>query len=190
MSVTVPDAARGRHAKRSTGAWRRVASVAAGVFLVAALALTAALTVVPALAGGRTLTVLSGSMEPAIGTGSVVVIRPVAPEELQASDVISFTTQEPGGPVAVVTHRIAEVRKGQDGPEFVTRGDANDTNDPETVRAVNVQGEVWYHVPWFGHLRDVLFSRTGLMFGAAAVLLVIGLWLLPTGRSRSRDDDA
>jgi signal peptidase len=187
MSVTVPGAVRARHAKRSSSALRRVASVAAALFLVLALGLAAALTVVPALAGGRTLTVLSGSMEPAIGTGSVVVIRPVDPAQLRAGDVISFTTQDPGGPVAVVTHRIAEVKSGTDGPEFVTRGDANDTNDPDTVRAVNVQGEVWYHVPWFGHVRDLLLSRTGLLFGAAAVLLVIGLWLLPTRRKRSRD---
>src|SRR5688500_13738077 len=59
---------------------------------------------VPLLLGWQSLVVYSGSMEPTIPVGSIVVLQPVAPAQLQVGDVVTFArTAEPG---VQVTHRI------------------------------------------------------------------------------------
>lgn len=168
---------------------RRAASAVLALAVLGAIALALALTVVPAVAGGRTMTVLSGSMEPAISTGSVVVTKPVDPLTLNAGEVITFSTPGADGGVDLVTHRIARISETERGRLFVTKGDANQTEDVEPVRAANIQGALWYHVPWFGLLRDQLFSRTGVLFGVAGVLLAAGIWLLPGIRRRGESGD-
>src|SRR5581483_5593278 len=70
--------------------------------------------------GLKTYTVMSGSMEPAIHTGSVLVAQPVAPETLHVGDVIVYNLPNSH---ESVTHRIIEVKPGDNGkPAFVTRG--------------------------------------------------------------------
>jgi signal peptidase I len=93
------------------------------------------------------LTVLSGSMEPAIRTGSVVMVKPAA--EYRAGDVITFgpaTRQKPP-----TTHRIIEVKEGEGGPSFVTQGDANNAPDSREVRPREVIGKVRLSAPYLGY---------------------------------------
>jgi len=86
-----------------------------------ALLIVAVLAVVTAaLAGWQVETVLSGSMEPAIPVGGVVVTCPVSPEDVQPGDIITFRS---GG--HHVTHRVTAVVEGPTAG-FITRGDANE----------------------------------------------------------------
>lgn len=55
----------------------------------------------PSVLGYQMYIVLSGSMSPAIETGSIAVVKPVAPESIQVGDVITFD----GGSSSVTTHR-------------------------------------------------------------------------------------
>lgn len=164
---------------------RRVLGWAAGTAVVLVLALAVAVALVPALAGARALTVLSGSMEPALPVGSTVVIRPEPPAEIAVGDVITFTDREEGSAdTRVVTHRVLEVRPG---PEFVTAGDANNAPDPGVVPAADVLGVQWYHVPYVGFLRERLLTPPGAFFALGAALLAVAVHLLvPRTRSVPR----
>ncbi len=164
---------------------RRVLRWAGGTAAVLVLALALAVAVVPALAGARPLTVLSGSMEPALPVGSTVVVRSEPVEGIAVGDVVTFTDREEGGgETRVVTHRVIEVRPG---PEFVTMGDANNAPDQGVVLAADVLGVQWYHVPYVGLLRERLLAPPGVFFGLGAVLMGVAVHLLvPRTRSVPR----
>lgn len=113
----------------------------AAVALVVLLLLSSAL---PIPGGVKTFVVQSGSMEPEIGTGSVVIVKPA--KSYAVGDVITFgprsKTKSP------TTHRIVEVKA--DG-NFVTRGDANNAEDMRTVSRYEVIGKVLFSVPYIGY---------------------------------------
>jgi signal peptidase I len=155
---------------------RRVLSALGALLVVAVLALATAVAILPLVVGGKALTVLSGSMEPTLHVGSVAVIRPVEPTQLAVGDVVNFTDRDLStGQSRIVTHRIVEV---QPGPQFVTKGDANPTNDLHPIAAADVHGELWYDVPYVGTVRERLVSPAGLAILGGVVLLGVALALL------------
>lgn len=111
--------------------------------------------------------VQSGSMEPAIHVGSVVVIVPET--SYNVGDVITF------GPDTKkqipITHRIAEITD----EGFVTKGDANEHPDPKPAKKGEVIGRVAFSVPYIGHI--IAFARTklgyALLVGIPAALIIL-----------------
>lgn len=134
---------------------RRLIAALAGLVVAVVGIVLLAVVVVPRLVGWVPLTVLSGSMEPSIPTGSQVIVRPVGDtagiEHLAVGDVITFLPRPDDS--TPVTHRIVGVGFAGDGSRtFTTRGDANASADPDPVGARQVRGEVVYHVPFVGHV--------------------------------------
>jgi signal peptidase I len=155
---------------------RRVLNAVGALVVLAALALATVVAILPAVVGGKALTVLSGSMEPTLHVGSVAVIRPVEPAQVQVGDIVNFTDRDPAtGQGRIVTHRVLEV---QPGPQFVTRGDANPANDLHPIPAADVHGRLWYDVPYVGTLRERLVTPAGLAILGGVVLLGVALALL------------
>lgn len=166
---------------------RRVLGWAAGTALVLVVGLALAVAVVPAIGGATPLTVLSGSMEPALPVGSTVIVRPRPATGIAVGDVITFTDRDEGSAeTRVVTHRVVRVEPG---PAFVTRGDANDADDPGVVEAADVRGVQWYHVPYVGLLRERLLTPPGAYFAAGIALLCVAAYLLvPRSRTAGTAD--
>ncbi len=77
--------------------------------------------------GYETMTVMSGSMEPRIHTGDVVVAKPISPLDARVGDVISY--QEPHGEGRLITHRVRSMRIQTGKVRFITKGDANNTSE-------------------------------------------------------------
>lgn len=155
---------------------RRVMQWAAGTALVLVVALALAVAVVPALGGATPLTVLSGSMEPALPVGSTVIVRPRPASEIAVGDVITYTDRTTeSDETRIVTHRVVGIEPG---PAFVTKGDANDAPDAGLVQAADVRGVQWYSVPYVGLLRERLFTPPGVFFAAGVLLLVLAAHLL------------
>ena len=103
--------------------------------LITVLAAGALSVSIPQVLGGTTLTVLTGSMQPAINPGDIVAVFPVYPSDLRTGDIVTF--QPSSGDPTLITHRIVAAN----GATFVTRGDANTANDPELI-ADQIQGRV------------------------------------------------
>jgi signal peptidase len=161
--------------------WSALSSFA----LVALVLVALAMIVVPLAIGATPFTVLTGSMEPSLPPGSLVVTRPVDPDAIDIGDVVTYQlrSNEP----EVVTHRVVGVGFGSEGERlFVTRGDANDVDD-EPVRAVQVRGVVAYSVPYLGHLNTwVGMNRPGWLLKAVAAALILYGLLLVAGGVRDR----
>lgn len=113
----------------------------AAVALIVLLLLSSAL---PIPGGIKTFVVQSGSMEPTIKTGGVVVVKPA--ESYHVGDVITFGPRSKTKPPT--THRIMEVK--EDG-NFLTKGDANEDADMRTVSRYEVIGKVLFSLPYVGY---------------------------------------
>lgn len=92
--------------------------------------------------------ILSGSMEPDIKIGDVVIIHKIEGKSAQVGDVILFPYQKD----MKVTHRIIAVSEEQGTQLFTTKGDANPEPDVDLVSADNVQGKVVTIIPKMGWL--------------------------------------
>jgi signal peptidase len=129
--------------------------VLAWLLILVALASIAAAVLVPRLSGATPYTVLTGSMRPHLPPGTLVVVKPVDPDELQVGDVVTYQLES--GESTVVTHRITSVDTRLDGKTvFTTQGDANDVPDPAQVLPVQVRGRLWYAVPYLGYVNNAL----------------------------------
>lgn len=166
---------------------RRVVRVVSWVLTVGVTALVLAAVIVPRLAGATPYTVLTGSMTPAYPPGTLVVVRPVDVADVRTGDVVTYQLRS--GEPAVVTHRVVGV--GWQGGEKVltTQGDANSVADADLVHGVQLRGEVWYSLPWVGHLNVLLTpgQHQRLVQVAAALLFLYAGGVLWRGwRSRPR----
>jgi signal peptidase len=128
------------------------------------------------LTGRQTIIVGGSSMEPAIGLGAAIVIRPVPAEALAVGDVVTLHAGEKS---AIYTHRIIEVVDRPDGRWIRTKGDANATPDPTLIHASAVVGRTELALPLVGYLLALLSIPAGVLFlvGLAATLLA-SAWLL------------
>lgn len=142
-----------------------------GVILLLALGTLLILTVfkVPGLELDARV-VQSGSMEPAIGVGSLVFILPA--EEYGVGDIITYRSSIEETPT---THRIID-REEHDGViSFTTQGDANNAPDVRSVRESEVIGSVRLVVPWIGHAIEVARQPWGfmLLIGVPALIVAV-----------------
>lgn len=168
-----------------------------GVVLLVALVAPFVIHAVPTLVGAEhSYVVTSGSMEPAIGVGSVVMVNDVAPGEIGQGDVITYRTGENAEPT---THRVVEVVERDGGVAYRTAGDANEEPDPELVAADQVEGRVMtvgghlFVIPHVGYAIAFANTRPGyvaMVVVPIALLLVSEMYdvLFAAGSDTSRSD--
>lgn len=107
----------------------------------------------------KIMTVLSGSMEPSIHTGSIVVAKPSS--NYKIGDVVTFgkntKTEIP------TTHRITEMRTENGVMIYKTKGDANNSEDGKEVLSKDIIGKVHFSVPYVGYAINFVKKPLGLM---------------------------
>ncbi|HUQ85836.1 MAG TPA: signal peptidase I [Candidatus Limnocylindrales bacterium] len=112
------------------------------------------------IGGFRAFTVMSGSMEPAIGTGSLVITKSIHPDNLKLSDVITFI--RPSRDREFITHRIVDLSKSKDLTIVKTRGDHNNSNDPWVLAGGGVVGKVVASIPALGYILSFTKTKIGI----------------------------
>ena len=133
--------------------------------------------VAPALFGGRSLTVLSGSMDPALKVGDIVIDSQVSPAEVRVGDIITFS--DPEGTDKLITHRVRRLRITDGTAHVVTKGDNTNAVERWEMPAGGSLGRVEYRVPLLGFLVFWLhgpFARIGLIVLPALLLAGFELW--------------
>ena len=127
-----------------------------------------ALSWLPKIFGLIPCSIASDSMEPAIGKGSYVLVRPIEFEDIKTSDILLFEVPKTGERFARRIVDIYEEKK-----QFVTSGDANDECDPMTTSYSCVLGKVIFSVPMIGYPSLFLDSLTGKIF----IMLFYIVWI-------------
>ena len=128
---------------------------------------------VPMPFGVGATVVLSGSMEPTLSTGDLLIIA--EQESYGVDDVVVFQSNR-----MAVVHRIIEIKEetveGENGEELqmlaVTQGDANNTPD-DPIQMSQIKGTVVLRVPLVGYLVNMIKTPLGtILILAAAVFLL------------------
>lgn len=132
-------------------------------------------TLIPFFTGSKMpLIVLSGSMNPMMLPGDMIIEEAVDPSTLQVGDVIVF--HPPGDkPETMVTHRIISLEEGGKERLFQTKGDANNAQDDFKLPESNVVGKQVFVIPFAGYLPEVSKHKNIFLF---TVILPAGLIIL------------
>lgn len=130
--------------------------------LVIAVLLNLCFFIRPELFGWSRAVILSGSMEPSMSIGDLVIVH--REKEYRVGDIVVFDS---GG--LSVTHRILE--KAQEG--FVTKGDANNVPDKELLSENHIIGRVAVVIPMVGKAVLFLKNPAGMM-----LIMMLAIWLI------------
>jgi signal peptidase len=131
------------------------------------------------LKGFKLLTVASGSMEPRLLTGDLVLVAPLA-EWPVAGQIVSYNSSINNG--EIVTHRVLSVDTKHD--YVVTRGDNTDSSDPP-IRRQQIIGQVSFKSKKLGAAISFLRRPVGLVAAIyVPALLVIAAELKHLSRMR------
>lgn len=109
----------------------------------------------------------SGSMEPAIQTGSICFVNKKAEyENMQVGDVIAFKINTG----AFATHRIVSITE----EGFVTKGDVNSVVDSVITTQDNFIGENIFTIPRVGFIVKALQTARGkIILGTIIIVLFL-----------------
>jgi signal peptidase len=113
--------------------------------------------------------VLTGSMEPAISAGDIVILAPTPRAEPKVGDVVAYTGRRfSGEAVGTFTHRIigGDTQNG-----FLVKGDANPAPDVQKPTKNDISGVVFFVIPLIGKF----LTPKMLMI---LVPVGLGLWLI------------
>lgn len=142
------------------------------VVLLAAVAPFVVFAIPQVVGAEHSYVVLSGSMEPHMAPGDVIIVDEVPADGIAVGDVITYSRD---GGRSTITHRVVGfVETDADGRTLRTKGDANSNHDLYLVQRSQVVGRVVHVVPYVGHVVGVAGTRIGqgLLVLVPLVLLV------------------
>jgi len=128
------------------------------IFVLVGIATSTAFSALKIPGGLKMLIVQSGSMEPTIKTGSVILIK--KQDTYSTGDVISFV----GAGSDSTTHRVTKTNIIKGKEIFSTKGDANQGGDRETIGIESILGKTVFTVPYLGYLISFTKTQQGFIF--------------------------
>jgi len=166
----------------------RKAAKRSGFALIILLIAVAAFTFLAPHFGWRVDAVFTGSMEPALKVGGVVITCPAEADEIMAGDIITFYSPQTK---KLTSHRVTAIQSNSS-LYFQTKGDANEDVDAVAVPVENLVGKVYFHIPYLGYATQFVKTRLGLILtlflpGLIVILLEIrNIWRVLHGDPPTR----
>ena len=118
--------------------------------------------------GFRTYLVATGSMEPEYSIGDMIIIKETPKEKIKAGDVINYISENKAD---TITHRVIEVEEKQGQTYYKTKGDNNNSEDPEPINYNQVQGVLVFKISKLGKVITKLLTGTGITILSAFIVL-------------------
>ncbi|MBD3406947.1 MAG: signal peptidase I [Candidatus Lokiarchaeota archaeon] len=114
--------------------------------------------------------VTSGSMEPTLYRGDLLVIQAHAQDDIQVGDIIVFVAD--WYDASPIVHRIIEIQEQPDGTKhFYTKGDNNSNQDPNFRTIDEIMGVVIHTAPGVGNIS--LWMRSGGYIPVIIVFIIL-----------------
>ena len=134
----------------------------------------------PSFFGIKTYVVISGSMEPKLKIGDIVIAKRITPEELQVGDIISFRQGH-----SIITHRISNINRTSDGIEYKTKGDNNNIKDIEIVNEKQIEGKVVEIIPVLGKISLLLQNKIVI----TTIILFFYIYVIMINRNNKKKNN-
>lgn len=149
---------------------------------------------VPSISGIFPMIILTDSMYPEFESGDLIICNTAEPEEIKVGDVICFYDPEGNG-TATVTHRVQEVITDDEGNlAWITKGDANNTEDLPTVPAKNLIGVYKTRLKGLGNVAMFMQTTQGLIICVICPIIFLVAYDVIRRRayekSKKKDTDA
>jgi len=171
-------ATRGRYAKKEEGGSSKWILVMSFISVIGVYLFTGLLGVYPTI-------VASGSMQPALQVGDIVVSVKPDPYKVETGDVIQFRKGND-----MILHRVIEVDTSE-GRTFITKGDANTVPDLDPVSMEQIVGKRIFTIPKIGWIpiyskriidsvRTILVNNQQIVYPAsiigASIYSMLSFW--------------
>lgn len=125
--------------------------------------------------------VVTGSMEPTINTGALLICEDASIDEIEVNDIVCFRSNMTAIKNQIVTHRVIEIQNNENNLRLITKGDANTVEDALYVTSYNLIGKV----TWYSQEGNIIAKVISFMNGQIGflscvvipVLVVCGLTL-------------
>ena len=124
---------------------------------------------------GRSLfRVATGSMEPTIPTGSLLICKEEVIDNIKVGDIICFRSKESNMLGQVITHRVTKVMRDEEGMRYLeTAGDANPSADGFYVTESNLIGKVSFYTKYGNPIASVFSFVTSRMGFLACIVFPV-----------------
>ena len=121
--------------------------------------------------GYMPMKVLTGSMEPSIKVGDIVVVRKRPVSDIKIGDVITYKTE---GNI-YITHRVVQIFTEGNDLKFKTKGDANNIEDKDSIYEDQLIGKLAFRIPKGGYIVDFIKEPIGFItFFVIPIVILIG----------------
>lgn len=124
---------------------------------------------IPSVFGKSVLVIATPSMTGAVDAGDAIIIE--QSDSYRVGDIITYL---PAAEATSVTHRIVRI----DGDKYYTKGDANDSEDPDPVFENQIAGKVVIRMPKLGIIIEWLRTWQGIAFLAATGAVIVALFMV------------
>lgn len=129
----------------------------------------------PSIFGYHVFRVSSGSMEPVLLKGDVILVKTVRADEIDKNDIITYKSREGQMEGEMITHRVVTEPKVVDGTYyFQTQGDAEGASLDPIVSFEQVQGKYVRKVPLIDKLYSFFLTPYGLITFVFIIILLFG----------------
>ncbi|MBQ7595933.1 MAG: signal peptidase I [Clostridia bacterium] len=139
---------------------------------------------IPKALGYKTFYIKTGSMEQTIPQGSLVFARKIKFTEVRTGDVITFTNDNKND---YFTHRVVEI--DAENQMLITKGDANEQNDPYPTSFYYAVGRVDFSIPYVGYAVGFINSTIGKVIVAAVYIAWIAVEIELYAMKRRADQE-
>lgn len=117
---------------------------------------------IPNLWGQKPLVVISGSMETKLKVGSILYYHEEKIDDFNVNDILVFKTKN-----HIISHRIVDITENG----FITKGDANGTDDAQVINNDQILGKgTNWCIPFLGFYADFIYTHKYLLFISIAIL--------------------
>lgn len=127
---------------------------------------------IPSFFGKSALVIATPSMSGSIEAGDLIIITKSYKYELD--DIITYF---PAGEGTSVTHRIVRI----EGEKYYTKGDANNSEDPDPVFITQIAGKMTGSIPKVGIIIEWLSTWQGIAFILAVGAVVVAIVTIADG---------
>ena len=128
---------------------------------------------VPSVGGIFPMIILTDSMNPEFKSGDLIICKNAKAEDVKKGDIICFFDPAGDG-TTTVTHRVTEITKDESGNlAWITKGDANNTEDGTVVPAENLVGVYQKSFSGIGNIAMFMQTTQGLIICVICPIILL-----------------
>ena len=134
--------------------------------------------------GARGYAVVTDSMAPTLNRGDVVFVQQAEFETLKEGDIVTVCFADGSG---FFTHKIVSI--DHFAGAIRTKGDANESEDPQASMSEQIMGRMWYSVPYLGYFSIAVNEMNIITISvilAVVLIIITGASVLVSKFSKKR----